>query len=80
MPRNLIEVFCSDSQTDWYQYLAAAKWWYNTTFHLSIQCTPYEALYGQPPPLHLPYVDGDSESMEVDKSLVTREFKLQLLK
>nr|XP_009796587.1 PREDICTED: uncharacterized protein LOC104243132 [Nicotiana sylvestris] len=62
------------------QFPSYAEWWYNTTFHTSTQTTPYEALYSQPPPLHLPYVVGDSELSEVDRSMVTREFKLQLLK
>lgn len=74
-----LRCFCSDSQKDWYSYLAAAEWWYNTTFHSSIQTTPYEALYGQPSLLHLPYMEGDSAIEEVDKSLLTREFKYQLL-
>ncbi|XP_059315528.1 uncharacterized protein LOC132066182 [Lycium ferocissimum] len=64
------------SQKDWSSYLAAAEYWYNTTFHSSIQSTPYEALYGQPPPLHLPYVAGESANEEVDRTLLTREFKL----
>ncbi|OIT21745.1 hypothetical protein A4A49_52581, partial [Nicotiana attenuata] len=42
--------------------------------------TPYEALYGQPLPLHLPYVSGDFGMEEVDRSLVTRELKFQVLK
>lgn len=71
--------FCSDSQRDWFSYLVAAKWWHNTTFYSLIQTTPYEALYGQPPPLHLPYAAGDSGMEEVDRSLLTREFKFQLL-
>lgn len=75
-----LRCFCSDSQADWSQFLAAAEWWYNTTFHTSIQSTPYEALYGQPPPLHLPYMAGDSQVEEVDRSPLTREFKTQLLK
>ncbi|XP_019229908.1 PREDICTED: uncharacterized protein LOC109210886 [Nicotiana attenuata] len=40
---------------------------------------PYEALYGQPPPLHLPHMAGDLAMKEVDRSLLTREFKYQLL-
>ncbi|XP_019257786.1 PREDICTED: uncharacterized protein LOC109236005 [Nicotiana attenuata] len=71
-----LKCFCSDSQSDWFQYLAAAELWYNTAFHSAIQCSPYEALYGQPPPLHLPYMAGDSAVEEVDRSLLTREFKL----
>ncbi|OIT07437.1 hypothetical protein A4A49_63208, partial [Nicotiana attenuata] len=42
--------------------------------------TPYEALYGQPSPLYLPYIQGDSDVVEVNRSLTTRELKLQLLK
>lgn len=53
------------------------EWWYNITFHTSIQTTTYEDLYGQPPPLHLPYMQGESEVVEVDRSKTTRELKLQ---
>uniref|UniRef100_A0A0V0HW04 Putative ovule protein n=1 Tax=Solanum chacoense TaxID=4108 RepID=A0A0V0HW04_SOLCH len=61
-------------------YLALAEWWYNSTFHSAIQTSPYEALYGQPPPNHLPYLPGEAVDEEVDRSLITREFKTQLLK
>jgi hypothetical protein len=30
-----------------------AEWWYNNNFHTALQSTPFEALYGYPPP-HLP--------------------------
>lgn len=57
-----------------------AEWWYNTTDHYATQTTPYEALYGQPPPIHLPYLPGDVVDEQVDMSLIAREFKTQLLK
>ncbi|XP_075084785.1 uncharacterized protein LOC142168032 [Nicotiana tabacum] len=44
------------------------------------EITPYEALYGRPPSLHLPYLSGESASAEVDNNLIHRELKLQLLK
>ena len=36
-----------------------AEWWYNSSYHSSLQVTPFEALYGyKPPPLTLgPYPD-----------------------
>ncbi|KAL8153072.1 hypothetical protein V2J09_010832 [Rumex salicifolius] len=46
----------------------------------SIFHTPYEILYGQPPPLHLPYLPGESSSAVVDRSLRKREELLELLK
>lgn len=75
-----LKCFYLDSQSDLHLYLAIVEWWYNTTFHSSIQTTPYEDLYGYPPHLHLPYVAEDSAVEEVDRSLLTRELKLQLLK
>ena len=35
-----------------------AEWWYNTHFHTSIQLTPYEVVYNQSLPVHLPYLAG----------------------
>ncbi|WMV14994.1 hypothetical protein MTR67_008379, partial [Solanum verrucosum] len=75
-----LRCYCCDSQKDWSFYLPMAEWWYNITFHSAIQTTPYEALYGQPPPIHLYYMAGDSIDEEVDRSMITRELKIQLLK
>jgi hypothetical protein len=55
-----------------------AEWWYNTTFHSSIKATPYKVVYGQSPPIHLPYLLG--ESTTVNRTLVAREEVLKLLK
>ncbi|TYG99871.1 hypothetical protein ES288_A10G230800v1 [Gossypium darwinii] len=49
-----------ETSTNWFQWLPLAEWWYNSSFHSSIQLTPYEALYGQPPPSHMPYLAGVS--------------------
>jgi hypothetical protein len=35
----------------WSSWLPLAEWWYNTNYHTSLQCTPFEVLYGFPPPL-----------------------------
>jgi hypothetical protein len=35
----------------WSSWLPLAEWWYNTNFHTSLKTTPFEALYGYPPPL-----------------------------
>lgn len=74
-----LRCYCSDSQHDWALYLPLAEWWYNSTYQSAIQTTPYEALYGQAPPIHLPYLPGEAIEEEVDKILITREFKAQLL-
>lgn len=53
-----LRCFCSDCPKDWITYLPLAEWWYNTTYHSTIKCTLYEVLYGQKPPVYLPYLVG----------------------
>lgn len=43
-----------EKPSSWASWLPLAEWWYNTTYHLAIQTTPYEALYGQNPLLTCP--------------------------
>lgn len=57
-----------------------AKWWYNTTYHSAIQTTSYEGLYGQDPPLHLPYVAGASLVATVDPTLQHKDVMRKVLK
>nr|GEV55336.1 retrotransposable element Tf2 [Tanacetum cinerariifolium] len=42
--------------------------------------SPYEAVYGQTPPLHTPYVAGESTVKSVDRSLQKRENAIEMLK
>jgi transposase InsO family protein/ribosomal protein L21E len=35
----------------WMSWLSLAEFWYNTTYHTALQLTPFQALYGFPPPL-----------------------------
>ena len=51
----------------WAKWLPMAEWWYNTTYQSTIQKTPFEVLYNQEPPLHLPYLRGESNHKEVDR-------------
>ncbi|KAL0730136.1 hypothetical protein Bca4012_026229 [Brassica carinata] len=48
----------SDSPHKWSEWLPLAEWWYNTTYHTAIRSSPFEIIYGQPPPVHLPYLPG----------------------
>lgn len=71
---------CSDRPHLWSKWLPLAEYWYNTNFHTSIQTTPFEAVYGQAPPLHLPYLPGESKIAVVAKCLQDREDMLLMLK
>ncbi|XP_050889666.1 uncharacterized protein LOC127094949 [Lathyrus oleraceus] len=58
---------------------APANIWYNTTYHSAIQATPYEIVYGQAPPLHLPYCPQSTKVEAVDRSFIVREEMIQKL-
>lgn len=57
-----------------------AEYWYNTSFHSATQVTPYEIVFGQPPPFHLTYLPGEAKVAVVAKSLQEREDMLLILK
>ena len=63
----------SDEPKDWSKWLPVAQWWYNTNHHTAAQLTPYEILYNQRPPLHLPYLPGETKNALVDRTLQRRE-------
>ena len=69
----------SDSPHSWSSWLPLAEWWYNTTFHSAIRSTPYEIIYRQPP-VHMPYLPGESSSPSVDRTLQKREPVIDLMK
>ena len=71
---------CGEKPKEWLQWLPMAEFWYNTNFHTAIQTTPYEVMYGQSPPVHVPYVPGDSRVEKVDRTMQAREQAVQMLK
>ncbi|GJV70189.1 putative mitochondrial protein [Tanacetum coccineum] len=68
------------SDRDKIKWLLLAEFWYNTNYHTSTKTTPYEAVYCQTPPIHVPYIPGDSRVEEVDRTLQAREEAIKMLK
>lgn len=64
----------------WHHWLAMAEWWYNTCYHTAIGMTPFQALYGTPPPMVAENVLPDSLNEEVRTLLQQRQTTMQLLK
>ncbi|GJV75382.1 retrotransposon-related protein [Tanacetum coccineum] len=69
-----------ENPKEWVQWLPLAECWYNTNFHSATHTTPYEIVYGQPPPLYIPYMSKDSRVDLVDKTLVAKEKAIDMLK
>ena len=77
---NYLRCMASDQPSQWSHWLSLAEFWYNTTYHSTIKVTPFEALYGYPPPIHIPYFPKDFNIEAVDQLLTEREGWLTLLK
>ena len=54
---------------EWVKWLSLAELWYNSNFHTSILTTPFDAVYGQSPLVHVPYLGGLSKVDAVDKTI-----------
>lgn len=75
-----LRCMCHAKPLLWSKWLALAEYWYNTNFHTATRLTPFEAVYGQAPPVHLPYLPGESKVAVVARSLQEREHMIQFLK
>ncbi|KAJ0444029.1 putative nucleotidyltransferase, Ribonuclease H [Helianthus annuus] len=64
----------------WVKWLALAQWWYNTTWHSAIQMSPYKALFGLDPPIHLPHIPLDTDVAAVEEFFTARETMVNTLK
>ncbi|CAM8943834.1 unnamed protein product [Rhodiola kirilowii] len=61
-----LRCFVSDHQREWVSLLPWAEYSYNTALQSSIGMTPYEAVYGHPPPSLLDHIPGDIVVGDVD--------------
>jgi hypothetical protein len=75
-----LRFFSSEKKNHWAQWLPLAEWWYNTSYHTATRMTPFEAVYGQKPPLVLSYLPGALKVHAVELTLIAREDILHTLK
>ena len=50
-----------DRPRAWVDWLAWAEYCYNTSFHTALHATPFEVVYGRPPPALLPHTTGTAD-------------------
>nr|KYP66317.1 Retrotransposable element Tf2 [Cajanus cajan] len=64
----------------WGKYLHWAEWHYNSAKHTTTGITPYEVVYGQPPPSLPQYLIGTSRNEAMNSDLTAREELLAKLR
>lgn len=67
------------SPTKWAEWLPVAEYWYNTSHHTAIGCSPFKALYGVDPTHGLFPVTVASGSQDADTFLQNRSFMSEFL-
>jgi hypothetical protein len=66
-----------DRPRAWVDWLSWAEYCYNTSFHTALRTTPFEVVYGRPPPRLLPYEPGSAKTEVVDTLLSSRDEVLE---
>jgi hypothetical protein len=64
----------------WSKWLPMAEWWYNTSYHSSMQMAPFEALYHYPPPMIREFNIATESCPAATSILAERDRLMQQLK
>lgn len=78
--KTYLRCFISEQPKSRSHWLPWAELWYNTTFHVSTGSTPFQIVYGRPPPTLVRFMEGETHVEAVAQELRDRDEALRQLK
>lgn len=75
-----LRCFISDQPKTWMSWLHWAEYWFNTSFHTTTEYTPFELVYGRPPPVMSRWVQGETRVEAVQRDLIERDEAIRQLR
>lgn len=75
-----LRCLAGDRPKSWLRWLPWAEFCYNTSFQTAIKTTPFEVVYGRPPPTLISYEPGLGKVPAVDRQLQDRDVFLAEIK
>lgn len=75
-----LRCFASEQPRQWYSWLSWAEFWYNTSSHSATGKSPFEIVYGRPPPSIIRYLNGETAVESIAAVLLDRDEALHQLK
>jgi hypothetical protein len=62
-----------DRPRNWLEWLPWAEFYYNSSYQQSLKTSPFEVVYGRPPPSIRSYEHGDARLPAVDRAMKDRD-------
>lgn len=75
-----LRCFCNEQPTKWSKSIPWAVLWYNTTFHASSKMTPFQVVYGRPPPPLISYGTPKTTNDSAEQLLIDQDMTINALK
>lgn len=68
-----LRCFVFDNPKLWYPMLAWAQYWYNSSYHHSLDMSPFKDVFGREPPAVVPYQVHPKDPISLQETLVNRD-------
>lgn len=75
-----LRCFIQGKPREWSTWLPWAEYWYNTSTHSSTKHSPFEVVYGRPPPKLIRFTEGSTALASLEQQLQERDAVLDDLK